>query len=180
MPIIRVLFLVLFSSWLVAACSQDPLSYDMPSVVSLKVAQGSSTEADVRHHVQIILDHPQPTDTHIYFNLKGTAKEKHQTRFGIPDYHLLTSSPLVIAAGETSQQITYDILLDSLSENEEHMTIEIIGIGRGNAVLHHIPHKLVYTHYIFEHERYAPQHQGDFIKLGYQTVQTDQKDDPSL
>lgn len=172
MPIKHLSLIILSCSFLVAACSSGQQARITPSVVSLKVLQGATEEANVRNHLQVVLDHPQEIDTHIYFNLKGTAKETNQTRFGVPDYHLLTPSPLVIPAGETSNLITYEILQDSLHETEEHFTLKIAGVGSGNAILYHVPSQLVYTHYIFEKDKKAfPDQDGDLIKMDIQIVQ---------
>lgn len=160
--------------WVIVSCHRKDHRLS-PSVISLDHWQDASEEATVRKRLLVTLDHPQPTDTYLHFRVSGTAQEKNHTRFGVPDYHILMRSPLVIPAGNTTYPIAFDILEDSLPEPEEHFVLEITAVGRGNAVLHTLAARRTHKHYIVEKEmRPYFEQEGDFIKTDDMLVRDNQ------
>ncbi len=124
-----------------------------PSIVSFETTRGVSREGSGIQEIQVILDHPQESETVISFTLEGSATEESHTRYGFSDYELLTPSPLVMKKGQTTGIIRFQVQEDDIFEtDEEYFQIKLSNLLDGNIQLDENTDYLVYTHIIEEND----------------------------
>ena len=121
---------------LLISCNKDEgIAVGPPSTVYFEFSDQQVNESDGLVSVTVLLDKPQNVKTVINFDVSGNAINNESSSIN-GDYELVSSSPLIIPAGEISGNIELRLIEDNNFESQnEHIGLTLNAILEGNARL---------------------------------------------